>query len=125
MPYNGFTDGKPVGTDQGPAALDYIRNNAMALRDALVLGAMSGWKCTPSDSTGQPASILYEKLSSTEKLRATITWGSSAGADGNPTRIYFQYTSDGTTYMDLAPYKYKDFTYAADGTVTLATWSNT
>lgn len=120
MAYNAFTDGKPVGTDTGLEAIDYMRENLMALRDAVVAGAMAGWDYAPSGGTAdEPATVTYSK--STERIRGSITWGSSGGADGNPTEIVWEYSSDsGSTWDAIGT---ESITYDASANVTAVTWS--
>jgi len=120
MAYNSFTDGKPVGTDTGLDAIDTIRENLMALRDAVVGGMMAGWDYAPAGGTAdQPATVTYSK--GTERIRGSLTWGTSGGSDGNVTQIVWEYSSDsGSTFDDIGTLA---ITYDTSANVTAMTWS--
>jgi len=127
MAYDPFTNAKPDGSvDTGPQVVDYTRKNLMAMRDAVVIGAMSGWSCTPAGADlSKPSSIVWQRIGSTEKIRATLTWGTTGGATDNVTRALWEYSTDGTNYTVFLPYKYEDVSYDADANVSLVTWANT
>lgn len=113
MPYTDFDDSKPVATDNGVATVDAIRNNLLAMRDSVIMGFMPGWSATPSGGTNeQPAQWLYSK--GTERLRASITWGTTGGADGNPTQVVWEYSSDsGSTWDTVST---QSIVWNSDGT---------
>ena len=119
MAYVPFVDSKPVATDTGLDVIDDIRENLMAMRDAVVIGMMAGWSYAPTVGTGsasQPQYYIYSK--GTERLRATVTWGTSGGANGNPTQVVWEYSSNsGSTYDSIDT---RSITYDADGNVTAA-----
>lgn len=118
MAYSDFTDGKPVGTDTGLDAIDTIRENLMALRDAVVAGAMAGWDYSSSGG-GEPATVTYSK--GTERIRGSLTWGTSGGADGNVTQAVWEYSSDsGGSYDAIGT---ESVSYDASANVTAVTWS--
>lgn len=120
MAYTQFADNKPVDTDTGPDVVDDIRNNLMAMRDMVVMGAMPSWNMTPSGGTAaQPATITWDK--STERIKATLTWGTTGGADGNVTIAVYSYSSDsGSTYDTIGT---ETLTYDSDGNITKIEWS--
>lgn len=120
MAYNDFQDAKPVASDNGLVVIDDIRENLMAMRDAVVMGAMSGWAYSTSGGTNEePAQVLYTK--STEILRGTLTWGSSGGADGNVTQAVWAYSANsGSTYDTIGT---ESISYNTDGTVSSTSWA--
>jgi len=115
MAYTPFVDNKPVGTDTGLQAVDYMRENLMAMRDAVVMGAMKDWNYAPSGADlSEPDSVLYSK--GTERLRGTLTWTS-----GNVTTVVWAYSSNsGTSYDTIGT---ESIGYDGNGNVTGITWS--
>ncbi|MEM1189950.1 MAG: hypothetical protein AAGI72_15565 [Pseudomonadota bacterium] len=115
MPYDAFVDAAPVASDTGNDFADTTRENLMALRDAVVMGLMKGWTYAPVGGTAaQPAQFLYSK--GLERIRGTVTWGTSGGADGNVTQIVWAYSADsGSSYDTITT---ESVTYDADGFVT-------
>lgn len=122
MAYTSFDDTKPVSSDNGLVTVDAIRNNLLAMRDAVVMGAFNDWNYAPTVGTGtasQPQYAVYSK--GTERLRATLTWGTTGGADGNVTQMVWAYSSDsGSTYDTIGT---QAITYDTDANVTGITWS--
>lgn len=120
MPYDPFLDNKPVSSDNGLVVIDETRQNLMAMRDAVVMGAMSGWDYNPNGGTAdQPAEFLYSK--GTERIRGAVTWGTSGGADGNVTQIVWSYSSNsGSTYDTIGT---QGITYDVDANVTAIAWT--
>jgi len=120
MAYTQFADNKPVATDTGPDVVDDMRNNLMAIRDMVVMGAMPGWTMTPSGGTAsQPTTITWSK--GTERIKAVLTWGTTGGADGNVTVAVYSYSSDsGGTYDTIGT---ETMTYDVDGNITKIEWS--
>lgn len=123
--YNG-TKPDPT-TDDGNAVCQAVRDNDQVIRDAVVSGNLSGWNMTPRNAadTGappdptQPPMIKFEK--STEEIQMVITWGTTGGADGNPTQIIYKYSSNsGSTFDTIGT---QTITYDANGNVTGTTWS--
>jgi len=97
----------------------------MALRDAVVMGAMADWNYTPAGvDLSQPDTITYSNNNTTEALRATLTWGTTGGSDGNVTSAVWAYTADDTvgtpTWETIGT---EAITYNADGEVTGVSWS--
>lgn len=117
MAYTSFVDNKPVATDTGAVFADTTRENLMAMRDAVVMGAMVGWAYSSSGGA-EPATITYSK--GTERLRASLDWGSSGGADGNVTEAVWEYSADsGSTYDAIGT---EEITYTTDGLVSVVAW---
>ena len=82
-------------------------------------GELVNWDLTPSGGTAdQPAVLLYTRA--TEQVRQTITWGTSGGADGNPTQVVHEYSDDsGSTWSTLGT---ETITYDSSGNVTAIGW---
>lgn len=122
MPYNSFTNDKPIGTDTGPQAIDYARNNLMAMRDAVNMGTMKSWNYSKTDGTGtaeQPQYIFYKN--GTLWLRATLTWGTVGGEAGNVTVAVWAYsTNSGGAYDTIGT---ETIAYDASANVVSTTWS--
>ncbi len=120
MAYTQFEDNKPVDTDTGPDVIDDARNNLMALRDMVVMGAMPGWNVSKSGGTTSQPAIIYWKNGS-EWIKAALTWGSSGGADGNVTQAVYSYSSNsGSTYDTIGT---ETITYETDGSFKSSSWS--
>ncbi len=120
MAYTHFSNSTPASTQTGPNCVDSMRENLLALRDAIVSGALKGWDMTPSGGTGeQPATITFD--SSTERLRQSLTWGAAGGADGNVTKSIYCYSSDSGSSWDYIGTE--NITYDTDGNVTAITWT--
>ena len=117
MAYTDFVDNAPVATDTGLEFADTTRENLMAMRDMVIMNMAPGWTYDPVVGTGtasQPQYYLHSK--GTERLRATVTWGTSGGAEGNPTQVVWEYSADsGSTYDTVET---RAITYDPDGNVT-------
>ncbi len=122
--YTPFADTHPVSSDNGNTAIDYCRTNDLAMRDGTVWLNMSGWAMTPSGgSAGFYTSIVYAM--GTERLRKTITYGTTGGATNNPTKVVHEWSNDsGASYSARTPYKTLNITYDSSGYVTGTTWDN-
>lgn len=120
MVYVKFTPDTPVITDTGAEVIDDTRQNLMALRDAVVAGAMVDWNMAASGGTAaEPTQILYSK--GTERVRLTITWGTTGGEDGNPVTVVYAYSANsGGAYDTIGTWS---GTYDANGNLTAETWS--
>lgn len=103
-------------TDMGQST----RHNLKAIRDAVVAGNLAGWNLTPAGGTAeQPATLTYAK--GTERVRGSLTWGSSGGADGNVTQAVWEYSSNsGGSYDTIGTVT---IAYDTSGNVTSTTWS--
>lgn len=115
MTYTAFADNKPTVDTNGLQVVDDTRNNLMAMRDAVVMGAMAGWNYTPSGGTAEePATLTYSK--GVERLRATLTW-----SGGNVTQALWSHSSDsGSTFDTIGT---ETITYDAGGNVIAVSWS--
>ena len=129
MAYVPFVDGYPLLSQDGDDAVDSMRNNLMALRDAVVLGAFVGWDMTVTAGTGsneQPQYLyMHRNGASTERLRITYTWGTTGGEAGNPTVLALHYTADDDPLGSAVWDSMGTFTitYNSDGTVASGAWS--
>ena len=120
MTYTVFDPASPNTSETRQVIVDDTRYNLLAVRDAVIMGNLAGFNYAWSGGTSsQPAVITRTK--GTEIIRATITWGSSGGANGNPTVIVYDYSSNsGTTYSTVGTCTY---TWDASGFLTSTTWS--
>jgi len=123
MVYIKFTPDTPVITDTGAEVVDDTRYNLMALRDSIVAGALVDWNMAASGGTAEePTQLLYTK--SPEGVRATITWGTTGGEDGNPKTIVYAYNANQNpgpgTWETIGTLTY---TYDGSGNVTSTAWS--
>lgn len=123
MVYTKFTPDTPVITDTGAEVIDDTRFNLMALRDAIVAGALVDWDMTatggPADGS-EPTQIMYD--TGTEWIRATITWGTTGGEDGNPKTVVYAYSTDNFVASNEAIGTWTG-TYNSDGYLTSSVWS--
>jgi hypothetical protein len=122
MAYTPFDATKPDATAQTLTQMGQSeRDNLRAIRDAVVsMGGFAGWNMAPSGGTAeQPATITYSKGS--ERVRASLTWGTTGGAAGNVTVAVYDYSStSGSSYDTIGT---KTYTYDPAGNVTATTWS--
>ena len=120
MVYTKFVPDKPDIADTGAEVVDDTRQNLMALRDAIVGGALVDWDMAATGGTAaEPAEILYSK--GTERIRLTITWGTTGGEDGNPTDVLYEYSSNsGGAYDSIGTWS---GTYDANGNLTAESWA--
>jgi hypothetical protein len=121
MTYTAFVATSPDGATQtGTQALQAIRDNQAALRDAIVTGALKGWNFSKSGGTDeQPTTILYKN--STNWLKIVLTWGTTGGEAGNVTVAVYSFSStSGAAYDTIGT---KTITWDANGLVTATTWS--
>ena len=118
MVYTPFVPDKPVIADNGDIVINNTRENLMALRDAVVAGALKGWNFSKT-GTAEPTEILYSK--GTERVRLTITWGTTGGADGNPTVVIYAYSANsGGLYDTIGT---NTLAYDSSGNLVTETWS--
>lgn len=122
--YVEYSSTLPDATAQSIAEMGgSMRTNGDALRDAVVAGFMPGWNFAASGgSAEEPAALTYSK--GTERIRASLTWGTTGGEDGNVTVMLLEYSSDsGSSYVDLTALSTLTVSYDSSGNVTAATWS--
>lgn len=125
MAYIKFTSDTPIITDTGAEVIDDTRFNLMALRDAVVAGVLVDWDMTLNVGGGsdeEPDEILYSKNSNTEAIKLVITWGTTGGANGNPTVIVYHYSTNdfGGSDETIGTLTH---TYNGSGTLTASVWS--
>lgn len=121
MAYTLFNGALPNGASQTGAQFGQsARDNLNALRDAAILGGgFPGFNLAASGGTAaQPTQLLYSK--GTERVRATLTWGTTGGEAGNVTVAVYAYAPDAATYSTIGT---KTVTYDGSGNVTATTWS--
>ena len=125
MAYNSFTDSQPTASNTVNEFSDYTRENLMALRDAVIIGAMENWDYAPSGSPlSEPSTVTYSKTDTNEALRGTLTWGTSGGSDGNVTQAVWEYCADDTASPQVwETIGTQSITYNADATVTAVSWA--
>lgn len=121
------TAGSPTPTRQ--ETIDAIRNNLMALRDALVAcGSVQGFDYSQSGGTAEePGAMLFTRGS--EIVKITLTWGTTGGEDGNVTKAVYEYSSNGgSSYdpmVDAAGEYVLSITYDSNGNCTATAWGAT
>lgn len=126
--YVEFDDSLPVAASKSITQFaDDINANEVALRDEVDLGESVDCDITPtydvSPNEGRVTSVLFKR--GTRWLRSTYTYGTSGAADGHPTTVLFEYSTDsGSTWKTV---KTKSITYGYYETtkvrVTGVTWS--
>lgn len=120
MAYEHFDETTPNGTQSGTAFAQSTRDNLLAMRDMIVMGCMPGWAMAATGGTAdQPTTLTYSRT--TERIRATITWGTTGGASGNPQSVAFDYSANGGADWDAVGTE--TITYDASGNVTASAWS--
>lgn len=105
----------------GVATLVNTYKNSDVSGTAIVMdGHYYAWGLTPSGGTAEkPAVVVYAK--GVERVRATLTWGTTGGATDNVTVAAYEYSSNsGGAYSAIGT---KTMTYDAVGNVTLTAWS--
>ena len=129
MAYTHYVDTTPTLSQDGDDAVDSMRNNMLALRDAVIMGVMVGWDMTVTPGTGsneKPQYLyMHKNGASTARLRITYTWGTTGGEDGNPTVLALHYTADDDPLGSAVWDSMGTFTitYNSDGTVASGAWS--
>ncbi|MFT5766728.1 MAG: hypothetical protein ACI9DH_000547 [Halioglobus sp.] len=122
MAYLAFENDVPVSSDNGNDVIDDIRKNLMAMRDAVQMGAVASWNYSKTDGTGtaeQPQYIFYKN--GTDWLRATLTWGTTGGADGNVSVALWEFSSNsGGAYDSMGT---ETIAFDVDANVVSTTWS--
>lgn len=112
---------EPDATTQTLTAMGQsMREQLIIVRTALASGTLWGWFETPSGGTEEQPSVITYGLG-VERIRATITWGSTGGATGNPTAILYEYSSDsGSTWATVGT---MNLSWTASGNSGGITWS--
>src|SRR6266511_1499841 len=103
MAYTQFDATKPDGATQAGSAFSTSTNaNDKALRDAILSGAMHGFVFSVSGGTAaEPATLFWKN--GTTWLRATITWGTTGGEDGQMKTIVWDLSINSGTDYTTAP----------------------
>lgn len=120
MAYTAFNEANPTGSGDGATTITQIKANFAAIRDMVVMGSLPGWNMSASgDTTDQPDVLLFTK--GVERIRATLTWGTVGGADGNVQVAVYAYSGNsGSSYDTIGT---ETITYDASANVTATTWS--
>ena len=121
MAYTPLNPLTPEPAQDGTEVLQSIRDNMKAIRDAVIMGGgFYGWPLAVAGGTAsQPATLTYSN--GTERVRATLTWGTTGGEAGSVTTAVYAYSSNSGTDYDTI--KTKTITYDASGNVTATAWS--
>ena len=122
MAYTPFLPDTPDITDDGDVVINNTRENLMALRDAIVNGALVDWDLATADITGpadEPTQLVYKK--STEWMKLVITWGTSGGDDGNPLTVVYSYSANSGGLYDAIGTLTN--TYDSSGNLRSALWT--
>lgn len=120
MAYTQYNSAVPTTAQTRQAAIDAIRTNEMAMRDAIIAGNLPGFNYSVSGGTADQPQYLYRKKS-TEWIRTTLTWGTTGGEAGNVTVAVYAYSSNsGGLYDTIGTCTW---TYDSSGNVTATTWS--
>lgn len=120
MTYTAFDPSKPTTAQTRQAAIDSIRYNLLASRDAVITGAFAGWNYSVSGGTADQPGTTFRK-NGTEWLRAVLSWGTSGGGNGNVTQAVYAYSlNSGTAWDTIGTLA---ITYDGDGNITETTWS--
>ncbi len=127
MAYNGFQKDKPDGAvDNGTSVPANANRNDKALRDAIIGLVFGTFEFSITAGTGdarRPQYMFWKDGSggSATWIRATITWGTSAGAKYNPTSIAWEYSANGGTSYDNMLAGAQALTWDASGNLTAVT----
>jgi phenylacetate-coenzyme A ligase PaaK-like adenylate-forming protein len=119
MSYAGFDASKPNPDQTGTQFANSTRENMLFLRDAVRLGTMPLWDLATTGTSGQPSAITYSKAD--ERLRVSLTYGSSGATDGAVTQAVYEYSDNAGTDWDAIGTE--TITYDGSGNVTAINWS--
>lgn len=131
MAYTALDQSKPTTAQTRQAAVDAIRTNQNALRDAVVaLGGVPGFDYIAGTAGGgtaeQPSEMMFSR--GTERVYIVLTWGTTGGSAGNVTKVAFYYSSDsGALYdpmADLAGKYVLTLTYDANSNLVSTAWGS-
>lgn len=122
--YTAFDATKPAGTQTGPQFATSANANDVASEDDIITGQPRSWafsQVVGSGTAEQPQYMVWS--SGTNRVRATITWGSAGGAAGNLSAITWEVSQDsGTTPNSTGTWASmgtaQSFTYDASGNLT-------
>lgn len=128
MVYTPYVNNKPDIADAGQDVIDDSRENLEALRDAIMMGKIFDWDMTVTaggGSASEPDEIAWRYQGTGDlEVRATITWGTAGGSDGNPVTIVYAFTGNRTagtpTYDTIGTLTN---TYDVNGEITSNSWT--
>ena len=125
MAYTAYDSTKPAGTQTGTQFADSALANDRALRDAIIMGQMDGFilESVSGGTASEPTSMVWYNSGATDRIRATITWGTTSGSDGQITQIVWAYAASGTDYSTSpgGTICTQTFTYDSSGNLTATT----
>lgn len=127
MSYTLFDGALPNGASQnGTAFGQSARDNLNAVRDACIMGGgFPGFNLAVSGGTAeQPTQLLYSK--GTERVRVTLTWGTTGGEAGNVTVAVYAYSANSGADYTTTPngaIGTLTITYDASANVVSTLWS--
>ena len=107
-------------TQTGTVFADKARHNINAIADAVLMGALPGYAYSVQSGTNEQPTVVHH-TNGNDIIRLEITWGSSGGADGNPTQIIYKVSDNGGT--DWTTIKTQTISYDANGNVSSTSWS--
>lgn len=118
MSYTEFDATTPNPDQTGTSFAQSTLDNLLALRDSAAMGRLPGWDLTSSGGS-EPATITHSK--GTERLRLSLTWGTSGATAGMVTAVDYDYSADsGSTWTAIGS---DAINYDVDGNVASITWS--
>ena len=120
MAYDFLDRSSPVITQTGTVFADKARHNINAIADAVLMGALPGYAYSVQSGTNEQPTVVHH-TNGNDIIRLEITWGSSGGADGNPTQIIYKVSDNGGT--DWTTIKTQTISYDANGNVSSTSWS--
>lgn len=117
--YTAFNTAQPAGSQTGPNFATSANANDLALWYYVVMGQGDGWALSTSGGTAEePAQLIWSN--GVQRVRASITWGTTGGQDGNPTAITWAVSQDsGANYATVG--SAATLTYDANGYMTSTT----
>lgn len=129
MAYTPIDISKPTTAQTRQAAIDDIRTNVVALRDAAAAsGLLQGFNYSVSGGTAEQPAQIFQKRGA-EWVRIDLTWGASGGAAGNVTKTAYYYSSNSGGAYDPMADLYGNYVatmaYDASGNLLTITWGST
>lgn len=120
MTYSAYNPSQPAFRDNREVTIDAIRNNEIALRNALLIGMTPGWFHSIAGSH-QP--FVINETNNGEQHTTGITWGTMGGATGQPTQVDYLYKPDAGILTPTETIGIETATYDANGNLETTTWS--
>lgn len=104
MAYTILDNSNPAVSQAGTAAIPSALANDKALRDAILMGQMAGFAFSVSGGTASEPAIMYWKNATTSVwLRATLTWGTTGGENGQLKTIVWDLSINAGSDYTTAP----------------------